>query len=82
VERAQHLERVALPMLFLQGTRDALGERTRMEGVLASLGPRARVLWVADADHSFHVPARSGRSDADVRAQLLEEFAAWLETLP
>jgi predicted alpha/beta-hydrolase family hydrolase len=82
VERAQHLERVALPMLFLQGTRDALAERTRMEGVLASLGPRARVLWVEDADHSFHVPARSGRSDADVRAQLLEEFAAWLETLP
>jgi len=82
VERAQHLERVALPMLFLQGTRDALAERPLMEGVLARLGPRASVVWVEDADHSFHVRARSGRSDADVRAQLLSEFAAWLERLP
>jgi uncharacterized protein len=81
VQRAEHLERVGLPMLFLQGTRDALAERTLMEGVLSRLGPRAQVAWVADADHSFHVPARSGRSDADVRAQLLSEFASWLETL-
>jgi len=82
VQRAEHLERVALPMLFLQGTRDALAERTLMEGVLTRLGTRARIAWVVDADHSFHVPARSGRSDADVRAQLLREFASWLETLP
>jgi uncharacterized protein len=79
--RAAHLFEVAVPMLFLQGTRDALAERTLMEGVLSRLGPRAQVAWVADADHSFHVPARSGRSDADVRAQLLSEFASWLETL-
>jgi len=80
--RAEHLSKVEIPLLFLQGTRDALAERTLMEGVLEGLGPRARIAWVVDADHSFHVPVRSGRSDADVRTQLLAEFASWLERLP
>ena len=81
VERAQHLERISIPMLFVQGTRDALAERGLMEEVLARLGARARVVWIEDADHSFHVPARSGRSDAEVRAALLAELATWIGTL-
>jgi hypothetical protein len=81
VERAQHLERVTLPMLFLQGTRDALAERPLMEEVLARLGARARVAWIEGADHSFHVPARAGRSDAEVHTALLEELATWIGTL-
>jgi hypothetical protein len=82
VERAQHLERIDVPMLFVQGTRDALAERGLMEEVLARLGARARVLWIEGADHSFHVPARSGRSDTEVRTALLAELAAWIGTLP
>jgi uncharacterized protein len=80
--RAQHLDRVMLPMLFIQGTRDALAERTLLEGVAARLGGRATLQWVHDADHSFHVPARTGRKDGEVLAQLLQGLAAWVDSLP
>jgi hypothetical protein len=77
-DRADHLAKVALPMLFLQGTRDALAELRLLEPAVAALGPRARLILAPDADHAFHVPARSGRSDADVLARLLDEAAAWM----
>lgn len=80
--RAQHLDSVMLPMLFIQGTRDALAERTLLEGVTARLGSRATLQWVEDADHSFHVPARTGRTDGEVLVQLLQGLAAWVDTLP
>ena len=76
--RAQHLGQIHLPMLFVQGTADDLAEHTLMEAVLARLGPRATVEWVADADHSFHVPARTGRKDAQVRRELLGALATWV----
>jgi predicted alpha/beta-hydrolase family hydrolase len=77
-ERADHLLRVQIPMLFVQGTQDALAERALLEAVLARIGTRASVEWVSAADHSFHVPARSGRRDAQVRQGLLGAAAAWM----
>ena len=77
-DRATHLDAVALPMLFLQGMRDALAEPDLLRPVVAGLGPRATLKLVAEADHAFHVPARSGRRDADVLAELLDAAAGWM----
>lgn len=77
-ERAEHLLQVQIPMLFVQGTHDALAERALLEAVLARLGARASVQWVSAADHSFHVPARTGRRDTQVRQELLAAAAAWM----
>jgi uncharacterized protein len=79
--RAQHLASVSLPMLFLQGTRDALAERGLMQALARRLGPRATIAWAEDADHSFHVPARSGRTDAQVRDELWQRLADWIGAL-
>jgi len=78
IERAAHLEAVHGPMLFLQGTHDALADRELLLRVTARLGARARIEWIADADHSFHVPARSGRRDAEVREALFAVAAEWM----
>lgn len=80
-QRAEHLSRVSVPMLFLQGTRDALAERALLEAVVARLGPRATLSLVEEADHSLHVPARSGRTDAQVLADVLQRLATWTGTL-
>jgi predicted alpha/beta-hydrolase family hydrolase len=76
--RADHLAEIALPMLFLQGTRDMLADLPPLEQTVAAVGPRARLILAPDADHSFHVPARSGRSDKEVLAALLDGAAAWM----
>ena len=76
-ERADHLARVAIPMLFLQGTRDALASLELLRPVAAKLGARATLAAFEDADHSFHVPARSGRDDAAVMREMLDRIAAW-----
>jgi predicted alpha/beta-hydrolase family hydrolase len=78
LDRAQHLANVRIPMLFLQGTRDALAEPDLMTGVVAKLGGRATLTTVPDADHSFHVPARTGRTDAQVLAGICDAVAAWM----
>jgi len=78
-ERAQHLRQVDLPMLFLQGTRDELADLTLLRPFVERLGERATLTEFDQADHSFHVPASSGRRDADVRAQMLDVTAAWIE---
>jgi uncharacterized protein len=80
-ERARHLFDVRVPMLFLQGTRDQLADMALMLALTQQLGARATLKPFADADHSFHVPARSGRKDGDVRAELLDTLAAWIEAL-
>jgi predicted alpha/beta-hydrolase family hydrolase len=80
-ERAAHLSRVALPMLFVQGSRDALAELVLLNGVVAGLGGRATLELLADADHAFHVPAKTGRKDADVLAEALAAAAAWMAAL-
>jgi predicted alpha/beta-hydrolase family hydrolase len=78
-ERAAHLFDVNIPMLFLQGTRDELATLELLEPIIKRLGPRASLVLAQDADHSFHVPARSGRKDADVRHELLAALAAWVK---
>jgi alpha-beta hydrolase superfamily lysophospholipase len=68
-------------MLFLQGTRDALAERDQIEPLCLALGARATLKLYADADHSFHVPAKSGRKDAEVMSEMLDAFAGWVDDL-
>lgn len=80
-ERAEHLSRVTIPMLFLQGTRDALAELSELEPVIEALGSRATLKLFADADHSFHAPARSGRTDAAVRGEMLDAMAEWVNCI-
>ena len=78
-DRAKHLFDVHIPMLFLQGMRDALAMLDQLEPLCKNLGSRATLKLFQDADHSFHVPARSGRKDPQVRADMLDVFAAWIE---
>ena len=79
-ERAEHLRAVDSPMLFLQGTRDELADLGLLESLTRQLGERATLRLFEDADHSFHVPARSGRKDADVLAELLDALVQWVDT--
>ncbi len=76
--RARHLADTHIPLLFVQGTADALAERALVQAVVARLGARATLQWVDAADHSFHVPARTGRKDAQVRSELLRAVAGWI----
>jgi hypothetical protein len=78
VERAAHLAKVAVPMLFVQGSKDALAELDLLTDTVAGLGPRATLQLVEGADHAFHVPAKSGRKDADVLAEALDVAASWI----
>jgi predicted alpha/beta-hydrolase family hydrolase len=77
VARADHLAKVGLPMLFLQGTRDALAELDLLLSTVEALGERAKLILAQDADHAFHVPAKTGRKDSAVLADLLDAAAAW-----
>jgi uncharacterized protein len=81
IDRAEHLAKVDLPMLFLQGTRDTLAEVTLIEPVVQRLGPRAALHLVEGADHSFHVLARSGRNDREVMKEILDAFAGWADSV-
>jgi uncharacterized protein len=78
-DRAAHLFDVHIPMLFLQGTRDALAVLDQIEPVCKKLGGRATLTLFENADHSFHVPARSGRSDAQIRGEMLDALASWID---
>lgn len=78
-ERAKHLFDVQVPMLFLQGTRDSLAMLNEIEPLCRTLGKRATLRLFEDADHSFHVPVRSGRTDSEVRRALLDTLAAWAD---
>src|SRR6185312_7089267 len=77
-ERGEHLLDIRIPMLFLQGTRDALADLGELRPLCKALGPRATLKPFENADHSFHVPARSGRTDRQVMDELLDIFAAWV----
>jgi uncharacterized protein len=76
--RAEHLVQVDVPMLFLQGTRDQLADLGLLQRLTDRLGARASLHLFQDADHSFHVPARGGRTDADVRGEMMDTLAAWI----
>ena len=77
-ERGKHLFDVQIPMLFLQGTRDDLANLQLVEPLCKQLGARATLKLFQDADHSFHVPARTGRKDSEVRVELLDALADWI----
>jgi len=77
-ERAEHLAKIQVPMLFLQGTRDEFAQLDLLRPVARKLAGRATLELFDDADHSFHVPARTGRKDADVRSEMLEKAARWM----
>ncbi len=77
-ERAEHLREVNIPLLFLQGTRDELAKLELLQPVIDGLGARATLKLLQDADHSFHVPARTGRKDAEVRGEMVDALAAWI----
>lgn len=80
-DRAKHLFEVTIPMLFLQGTRDALADLPLLQELVSQLGKRATLKLLQDADHSYRVPARSGRKDPEVRSELLRALADWAESL-
>jgi predicted alpha/beta-hydrolase family hydrolase len=80
-ERGEHLFHIEIPMLFLQGTRDQLALLDQIEPLCETLGKRATLALFADADHSFHVPARTGRKDAQVRAEMLNRLRDWIDNI-
>ena len=80
-DRAKHLFAVQIPMLFLQGTRDALATLDQLQPLCDALGARATLKLFEDADHSFHVPAPTGRKDAQMRREMLDVLAAWIDSL-
>jgi predicted alpha/beta-hydrolase family hydrolase len=77
--RAAHLVKVATPMLFIQGTRDELATLPLLTPLIDQLGARATLHLLQDADHSFHVPAKTGRKDPAVRAEALGAMSAWID---
>jgi predicted alpha/beta-hydrolase family hydrolase len=79
-ERGHHLLEVEIPMLFLQGSHDALADTKLVQALIKRLGTRATLKLFQDADHSFHVPARTGRQDSEVRAEMLDTLVGWIET--
>ena len=80
VDRADHLAKVAVPMLFLQGTRDELAELSLIRATAEKLSTLATIELFDDADHSFHVRAKSGGNDAQVREAMLDAIVAWFAT--
>jgi predicted alpha/beta-hydrolase family hydrolase len=78
--RADHLSKIRVPMLFVQGTRDALAELSLIRQATEPLGDRASITTIDGADHAFHVPARSGRSDADVLCEIAGTLETWMQS--
>jgi hypothetical protein len=78
ISRAEHLDHVRVPMLFLEGTRDTFADLDLLRPVIERLGARATLHIEEDADHSFHVPRRSGRDDAQVLDALAAAIAQWM----
>jgi predicted alpha/beta-hydrolase family hydrolase len=78
VERAEHLATIKVPMLFLSGSRDPLAELDLLKPTVKKLGKRAKLVLAEAADHSFHVPAKTGRKDPEVMAELLDQAAEWM----
>ena len=77
-ERGAHLLAVQIPMLFMQGTRDQLADLQLLQTLVGQLGARATLKLFQDADHSFHVPARTGRKDSEIMAEMSDALADWI----
>lgn len=80
-ERGKHLFDVQVPMLIMQGTRDKLADVQLLRPLVEQLGARTTLRLFPDADHSFHVPAHTGRKDTQVRAEMLDALAGWIDSL-
>ncbi|WGR74690.1 MULTISPECIES: alpha/beta family hydrolase [unclassified Bradyrhizobium] len=80
-DRAEHLGSVAIPMLFLQGTRDGLADLSYLKPVIEALGPKARLHEVAGGDHSFAVLRRSGRTNEEALKEVLDALTAWIDEI-
>lgn len=80
-KRADHLSKVPVPMLFLQGTRDTLADLTLLEPIAKKLGALGKLHIIESADHGFHVLKRSGKTDASVLTELARTTAAWAEKI-
>jgi len=80
-KRADHLAKVSMPMLFMQGTRDTFADIELLRPVCAKLGPQTTLHVIEKADHSFHVLRSSGRSDAEVLRELAETAVSWAEAI-
>ena len=80
-DRGKHLFDVQIPMLLLQGTRDEFADLQLLHPLVEELGARATLKLFPDADHSFHVPARTGRKDLDVRSEMLDVLAGWIDVV-
>ena len=78
-QRAEHLFKITVPMLFLQGDRDEFARLDLLQSVVEKLGHRASLKLFPDANHSFHVPARTGRKDPEVMAEVLSAAKGWIE---
>jgi len=78
-ERAEHLSGIGIPMLFLQGTRDALADLGHLKPIIKALGAKATLHEVEDGDHSFAVLKKSGRTNEDALAEVLDTLAAWID---
>jgi predicted alpha/beta-hydrolase family hydrolase len=79
--RAEHLSAVDIPILFLQGSRDALAELPLMKAVVTNLGSLAELKVIDGADHSFHMLARSGRTDPEAMSEILDAMQEWTGTV-
>ena len=77
-ERGKHLSEVRIPMLFMQGTRDQLADLPLVQALVGRLGGRATLKLLEDADHSFHVPARTGRKDSEIITEMLDAMTGWI----
>lgn len=80
-ERAEHLAGIAIPMLFLQGTRDGLADLDHLKPVIAGLGAKATLHQVEGGDHSFAVLKKSGRTNDEALTEVLDALAAWIDQL-
>ena len=80
-KRADHLPKVTVPMLFLQGTRDTFADLKLLRPICAKLSPLATLHVIENADHSFHVPKSAGRSDAEVLRELVQTTSLWTERI-
>jgi len=80
-KRADHLVKVTVPMLFLQGTRDTFADLNSLQPICAKLGSQTTLHIIKGADHSFHVPKSSGRTDAEVLRELAETTSSWADEI-
>jgi predicted alpha/beta-hydrolase family hydrolase len=80
-ERGEHLSSVSIPMLFLQGTRDEFADSNLLEVLVDRIGAQATLRLFPDADHSFHVPRRSGHTAPEILADLVEALSSWIEAI-